>query len=77
MPVTVDEWPICHTPGCDNEVDPRRVALLDGVVRCMKCPCPAPPIFVIDVPKSNPLVTRDLTFAKGVGSSHKGNRQVF
>ncbi len=73
----IEPWPICEVRGCDEEVDPRRVAALGGHVRCMQHPLVTNPVFVIDVPKSNPLVTTNLGYAKGIGASHKGNRQVF
>jgi hypothetical protein len=32
---TIEEWPICEVEGCEEEVDPRRVAII-GVPRCLR-----------------------------------------
>ncbi len=35
-----DEWPICGFKGCTNHVNPKRVAALDGIIRCLEHPLP-------------------------------------
>ena len=50
----VEDWPVFHTPGCDNEVNPKRVEAI-GETRCMTCPAPPHSVLIIDMPKSNPM----------------------
>lgn len=72
----MSDWPICTVPGCDNEVNPKRVAI--GHSTCIEEHGDAKAHFnVIEIPKSNPMVVRAGTDIKGLASSHKGNRQVF
>lgn len=66
------DWPTCAVHGCDNAVNPKRVAL--GHPTCIELHSQARKEFlIIPVPKSNPVVgpASDL---KGIGSSHRGNR---
>ena len=51
-----EAWPLCK---CGNPVDPRRVAALDGVVRCKECPCPPLNVMRVEVSKSNEIFTTD------------------
>jgi len=71
-----DPWPICTAPGCDEEVPPPRFHHIEP--RCFAhSSWLVRTVHIIDMPKSNPLVTSSLSVAKGIGASHKGNRQVF
>lgn len=66
------DWPECAIPGCDNLVNPRRVAL--GRPTCIELHSQARKEFlIIPVPKSNPVVgpVSDLV---GISNSHRGNR---
>lgn len=70
------DWPICIVPECDNEVNPRRVAV--GHHTCIERHADAKKQFpIIEVPKSNPMVITPGTDVRGIASSHKGNRQAF
>lgn len=78
-----DDWPICATPRCDEEVNPARVAVLardnkPGI--CLKCgdriARSGPGLRIIEIPKSNPMVVRADADIRGLASSHKGNRQA-
>lgn len=69
---STDDWPICAVPGCDNEVNPKRVAL--GYPTCIELHSQARREFlIIPVPKSNPVVGPPADLV-GINSSHKGNR---
>lgn len=79
-----DDWPLCVYPRCDEEVNPKRVAILTREGKpavCLKCGDRAaksgPPVRIIEVPKSNPMVVRPDADIRGIASSHKGNRQAF
>jgi hypothetical protein len=72
----MSDWPLCTVPGCDNEVNPKRVAL--GHPTCIEDhAAPKAHFNVIEIPKSNPMVVSAGTDIKGLASSHKGNRQAF
>ena len=69
-------WPLCAIPGCDNEVDPRRFYHIRSTCTERHANT-ARTVHIINMPKSNPIVTSSLAIAKGIGASHKGNRQAF
>lgn len=66
----VEEWPVC---GCGMEYPPRRHEL--GYRTCLDCGSPPVNLWIVEVPKSNPMVVRPGTDIRGIASSHKGNRQ--
>lgn len=74
----LEKWPRCTARGCDNEVDPRRVATAKTTL-CLECGSKRAShgLRIIEVPKSNPMVVRPDADIRGLASSHKGNRQVF
>lgn len=49
-----DIWPECSNSACDNEVNPKRIAL--GYSTCLECGTPRVEFLIVPVPKSNYVV---------------------